>query len=174
MTRNEFSNLAKALKTFYPRDNMLPNMESMELWYRELQDISYKVAETALRQYVATNRFSPTIADIREQALKITDPTITNDYGDGWEQVLGAVRKYGYYNVDEALASMDEVTRKCVKRLGWKNICMSENPIADRANFRQIYEQEKVKRKELQQLPDKVKQAIDLIQGEEVKQIEAC
>ena len=51
MTRDEFINLTKAIKTFYPRDNMLPNMEAMELWYRELSDIPYTVAEAALRKY---------------------------------------------------------------------------------------------------------------------------
>lgn len=174
MTFEEWKKLVKGLKSVYTSERFLLDGDSVKIWYELLKDMDYKVLNLAIQKYMVTGKFPPTVAELREYAVGITDPTITNDYGDGWEQVLGAVRKYGYYNVDEALASMDEVTRKCVKRLGWKNICMSENPIADRANFRQIYEQEKLKRKELQQLPDKVKQAIDLIQGEEVKQIEAC
>ena len=84
---------------------------------------------------------------------------------------MKAVSKYGYYNTEEALASMDPVTRKCVKRLGWENICTSENQIADRANFRQIYEQERQRHREHLQLPEAVRDAIAVISNE-VKRIE--
>lgn len=47
---------------------------------------------------------------------------------------------------------MDAITRKCVKRLGFQNLCVSENITADRANFRMIYEQEQKAQKELRQL----------------------
>ena len=53
----------------------------------------------------------------------------------------------------EALESMTEETRICVKRIGWQNICMSNNVSADRANFRMIYEQEIDSKKFLAQLP---------------------
>lgn len=140
MTREEFINLTKALKTFYPRDNMLPNMEAMELWYRELSDIPYTVAEAALRKYVATNKFSPTIADIRELSA-----TVTNGdkplWSDGWEEVLRAIKMFGSYRETEALQSMTETTREAVKRMGFRNICLSENIMTERANFRTIFEQ---------------------------------
>lgn len=48
---------------------------------------------------------------------------------------------------------MDAITRECVKRLGWKDLCMSENQTADRANFRMIYEQVQRKKVEAAALP---------------------
>ena len=46
--KKEFGMFTAALKTYYPReDKLLPNQEAMELWYRQLQDIPYIVAETA-------------------------------------------------------------------------------------------------------------------------------
>lgn len=140
MNREEFKTFAKAMKTFYPREQLLPSLESMEMWYRELADIPYPVAEAALRKYVATNKFSPTIADIREMAA-----TVENGdkplWSDGWDQVLRAVRKYGSYRPVEAMESMDEITREAVRRLGYKELCMSENIMAERAQFRMIFEQ---------------------------------
>ena len=145
MTRDEFINLTKAIKTFYPRDNMLPNMEAMELWYRELSDIPYTVAEAALRKYVSTNKFSPTIADIREMAA-----TVSNGdkplWSDGWEQVLRNIKKYGMCTYDpdkliKCMNSFDPLTRKVVERLGWRELCKSKDSMADRANFRMIFEQ---------------------------------
>ena len=38
------------------------------------------------------------------------------------------------------MESFDEVTREVVKRLGFQNICLSENIVADRARFAEIYQ----------------------------------
>ena len=38
------------------------------------------------------------------------------------------------------MESFDEITREVVKRLGFQNICLSENVVADRARFAEIYQ----------------------------------
>lgn len=152
MNKKEFSTLAMALRTYYPKEQLLPNQQAMELWYRELQDIPYNVAEAGLRKWVATNKWSPTIADFREFSAVIQSGDIP-DWGEGWEQVLTAIRKFGSYRQQEAMESMDEITRTCVERLGFKNICMSENITHDRANFRMIYEQLADRKKKEKQIP---------------------
>lgn len=139
MTEQEFAKLAMAIKTFFPRENILPNSQALELWYRELQDIPAKVAEAALRKWVATNKWSPSIAELRETAAEVQNGEIP-DWGEGWEQVLLAIRRFGSYREREALDSLDPMTRTCVQRLGFRNICMSENISTDRANFRMMYE----------------------------------
>lgn len=62
------------------------------------------------------------------------------DWGEGWNKAMAAIRKYGSYNEAEALDSLPPLTRETVRRLGYKSLCWSENQIADRANFRQVYE----------------------------------
>ncbi len=171
MTKQEFALLASAIRTFYPRENILPNQQAMELWYRELQDIPYQVAETGLRQWVSTNKWSPSIADIREMASTIQNGSIP-DWGEGWEQVLKAIRYYGSYREAEALETLDEITLACVKRLGFKNICMSENINQDRANFRMIYEQLEERKKKEQQLSPPLVDMIKTIQQKGLLAIE--
>lgn len=139
MNKEEFSKWAMALKTYYPRENLLPNSQAIALWFQELQDIPFQVAEAALRKWVQTNKWSPSIAEIREQAASVALPEIP-DWGEAWEQTIRAIRKYGHYRQQEALESLDPLTRKTVERLGFRNLCASENPTADRANFRTIYE----------------------------------
>lgn len=151
MNKQEFSLYAMAIRTYYPKENILPNTQAMELWYRELQDIPYNVAEASLRQWVSTNKWSPSIADIREAAATM-QTGVTPDWGDGWEKVLAAIRKYGSYRIEEAMQSFDPITRKCVERLGFKNICMSENISSDRANFRMLYEQMQERKKKESQI----------------------
>ena len=166
MTREEFINLTKALKTFYPRDNMLPNMEAMELWYRELSDIPYTVAEAALRKYVSTNKFSPTIADIREMAVTVSAGEKPL-WSDGWDQTLKAIRKYGSYNPAAAMESLDDITRQTVQRLGYMELCRSENIMADRANFRMIFEQIADRKHKTQQLPVQLINLIETVREKE-------
>ena len=38
------------------------------------------------------------------------------------------------------MESFDEIIREVVKRLGFQNICLSENIVADRARFAEIYQ----------------------------------
>ena len=159
MTKQEFAIFTSALKTYYPRENLLPNQAAMELWYRQLQDIPYNIAEAALNQWVATNKWSPSIAEIRETAGVIKNGEIP-DWGEGWAQVQLAIRRYGMYQVPEAMESLDPITRQCVERIGFRNICISENISQDRANFRMLYEQIAERQKKQEQLPPQLKQLI--------------
>lgn len=139
MEKREFGLFASAIRTYYPREQILPNKEAMELWFRELQDIPFPVAEAALRKWVSTNKWSPSIADIRELSANVQNGDIP-DWGEGWEEVLQAIKRHGMYNVQGAMDSFSPLTRKTVERLGFRNICISENPMAERSNFRQCYE----------------------------------
>lgn len=159
MNKTEFGKFAMALKTYFPRETLLPNEQAMELWYHQLNDIPYDVAEAGLNKWVATNKWSPTIADIREMALDLQVGEAPN-WGEGWEQVQRAIRRYGSYDQQKALDSMDEITRQAVRNIGWNNLCFSENVAADRANFRMIYEQLAERKRKEAQMPDSLRQLI--------------
>ncbi len=134
----------------------------MELWFTQLQDIPYNVATATLNKWVAVEKWSPSIADIRRLATEIVNGS-PEDWGKGWEQVEKAIRFYGSYREAEALDSLDEITRATVKRLGFKNICTSENPQTDRANFRMIYEELAERKGKDAQIPEIVKNIITQI-----------
>lgn len=140
MQLNEFKVLVKGMKAVYPQSWFLPDADSVKIWFQLLKDLDYQVANVAVQKYILTNKKEPTIADIREYASTVTVGALP-EWSDGWEQVLRAIRKYGMYNEAAALDSLDDITRTCTERLGFRNICMSENIATDRANFRMIYEQ---------------------------------
>ena len=163
MEREEFKILAKGMKAVYTQPSFLPDADAFNVWFSLLQDIDYRVAQAAVQKYMLTNKFPPTIADIREQATTISvgeKPL----WSDGWEEVIMAIRKFGSYREEEALESMTETTRRAVKRLGFNNICMSENIMADRANFRMIYEQIAEREHTAKQIPVKLTSLIESIQ----------
>ncbi len=172
MTRKEFMNWANALKTYYPREQLLPNEAALELWYQALKDIPMQVAEAALRKWVATNKWSPTIAEIREMCVDVKRGDAP-DWSDAWEQVQLAIKRFGSYRPAEAMASLDPITREAVRRIGFYNLCVSENPISDRKQFRDTFEI-MAKREQMRlQLPIELQGDIKRIQAEVKLMIES-
>ena len=160
MSFDDFKVLVKGMKSIWPSERFLPDGDSIKVWYQLLKDLPYDLANAAIQRYAQTNKFPPSIAEIREQAALLMDRNLVNDWATGWNQVMRAIGAYGQWSEERALKSMDEITRACVKRLGWKELCMSENPVADRANFRMIYEQIQQQKKEAAALPAGLKQNI--------------
>lgn len=172
MTKQEFAVFVSMMRTYYGRENLLPNNQAMELWFRQLEDIPYGVAEAGLNKWVATNRWSPSIADIRAMAADVKGGEAP-DWSEAWEKVLKIVGRYGLSRQIEAMEAMDDLTRQAVRRVGWYDICMSENIGVERANFRDIYNNLAERQKKEAVLPPKVSQMIakvrenlKLLQGE--------
>ena len=150
MTKEEFGKVISVLRSAYPSVQSFTAKESLDVWYMLLGDLDYQAASSATLKYIANNKFPPTIADIRQLATEATAGEIP-DWGNGWSQVEYAFSHYGQYQSAEAMESFDDITRAVVERLGFINLCVSENKEVDRANFRMIYEQlAKRKQTELQ------------------------
>jgi len=172
MNSDEFFKFTAALKTYYPREGLLPNDEALGLWFQELKDIPYMLAETSLRKWVNTNKWSPTIADIREAAMENAVGEKA-DYGEAWQEVMKSVQRWGMYREEEALEKMDPMTRQVVQWLGFRSICTSENITADRANFRMIFEELAQREKSASQIPKSLKNLIqDTQDRNKIKEIE--
>lgn len=140
MTRKEFAIFASALKALYPNnDKLLPNDAARNLWYEMLGDIPFPVADAGLRKWAATEKWPPTIAEIRGFCVSAVAGEFP-DWGSAWRETTDAIGRYGYQGEDAAMAALSPMTREAVKRLGWRQLCMSENQEADRANFRMVYE----------------------------------
>ena len=163
MTKDEFRVLAKGLKAVYTQPNFLPDAEAIQIWYELLKDLDYATANIAIQKHMVSSKYPPTIADIREQATEVSYGQAPL-WSDGWEQVLRAMRLYGSYRLQEALDSMDDLTRKAVERLGFKELCMSENIAVDRANFRMVFEQLANREYETKKLPLALQNSIEDIQ----------
>lgn len=139
MNKKEFAIFAMALKTYFPRDNLLPTEEAMELWYRELQDIPADVATAMLRKWVDTQKWPPTIAEVRAMCAELTAGKVL-EWSDAWQEVQKAIGKFGYIDEEGALDSMSPLTVAAVEKIGWRAICLSENPDTIRAQFRQVFQ----------------------------------
>ena len=167
MTHKETAVFMGILKEAYPRfyadKNESELRMSIKFWEEFLSDVTLDVAIPALKRYIATNKWVPTVADIREAIAEISYPPLP-DASEAWFEVTQAIGRYGYNNHEEAYKSMSELTLIAVKRMGWRKLCMSENDIADRSNFNKIYES-LTKRIETERLiPASIQQSVLAIQ----------
>lgn len=100
MTPQEWAKLAMAIKATYKTSGILEDKASIEVWYSLLSDLDYQICSRALMQWMQTEHFPPTIADIRAGASRIVNGEALND-GEAWAMVAKAISRSGYYAQEE-------------------------------------------------------------------------
>lgn len=160
MTEQQFAMIGDAIKTLYPAHKILPNQHAMDLWYSMLKDLDYEAVTIALQKYASQNTFPPTVADLRGGCAEVQNGEYKS-WEEGWQEVTEAIKKYGYMREGEALHSLSAMTRKIVMRMDYQYLCSSENVMADRANFRDIYNNMVSKQKQREQLSPSVRGLLD-------------
>ena len=163
MTKEEFKVLVKGMKAVYAQPTFIPDQDAFNMWYALLGDLQYEVCMLAIKKFMLTNKFPPTVAEIRELAANVQngDPLT---WGESWERALGAVRRFGSYGKLEALESLDPLTRKCVESIGYMELCMSENIMVERAHFQKVFEVFQKREQTSKQMPLQLQQAIQRVQ----------
>ena len=106
------------------------------LWEAMLADLDAAATRGAAMRLIATAKFFPTIAEVRESVLAVTVGE-TRPGGDAWGDVLRSVGRFGAYR---SPTFADPIVAEAVAALGWQEICLSENQVADRARFVDLYD----------------------------------
>lgn len=166
MDKKQTATLLTFLRSSYPNHaEALAKPETAEIWHRALADIDYEVAQLAITKWVMTEKWPPTIADIREASVGVVNKEI-KDWSEAWADVNREVRLRGPYREDEAMANLDEITRETVKRIGFQTLCETEYDEKDimRAHFRDIYGQIADRHKADAQMPIALKERINAMQ----------
>lgn len=146
-----------------------PNMKEVDeatvaLWYECLKDVDVKPALVAVKKHILESIYPPSIADIRKQITEITMPKEQKiDGATAWGEVVSAIKNYGIYREEEALASMSPLTQRVVKYMSWQEICLSDNPGVVRGQFLKMYETIAEQEKRDMLLPDSFKQEMKQI-----------
>lgn len=145
-----------------------------KVWSDMLGDIDLTLVEMAVKKYTATNKWPPSIAEIRESALKIVQPEQEYTAAEAWGEVVKAVGAYGFNRADEALASLSPTTRKVAECVGFRTICMAEEDEVGvvRGQFLKMYSQIAERQKQDALLPVGLKDAIHaLAEAKSVKRL---
>ena len=162
MNVDEFVKLADAIKTYFPRDNILPTNESMELWFDMLQDLDYQQASVGLKIYIATNKFPPAISDIRAYAMRVKELQELNEM-EAWSLVKKAIRNGGYNSVEE-YEKLPPLVQKAVGLPSQlREWALDENysEAVVMSSFQKAYRFELQKKQEIQKLPQQLQSFIE-------------
>ena len=159
MEFGEFKLIVKGLKAVYSKDNFLASDEAIKIWYTMLKDIPYERLNIATQKYILTNKFPPSIAELREMAVNVEQgDEITWD--ESFDEARRMIRKYGYPRQKEALEEMRPITRQVVERMGYMDMCMCEDIEVERGQYRMAFENQAKRNKEYNQLPERLKEQI--------------
>lgn len=177
MERAETIKLFAIFKTAYPKffvsQDKSEALLQIELWTELFSDIPYLVVETAVKRLILESPYPPAISDVRKLAVEIMqDPSDKNDVATAWGEVMRAIKYYGYYRLQEALASMSPITAKVVVLMGWEEICTTEEIGVTRGQFMKMYDAYKRRENQEALLPDELKQTIrQIADGKNLKLI---
>lgn len=108
MTKQEFAKLVKGMRAVYGK--MFDDEQAFLVWYSLLSDLDYSRAQSALQQYMMTNHFPPTPADIRKYAMPEQSETGPLE---AWAMVRRAVSNSSYH-AEQEFSKLPAAVQKAV------------------------------------------------------------
>lgn len=116
--------------------------DRLQFYVMMLSDIPPQILEVAVKKLIMTNKFLPSIAEIRETAYGIkgtVSGTAAPDESEAWGEVVKAIQSVGYYG--KPTFSHEAITA-AVNNIGWQDICTTPNEGTNtlRSQFRRAYQ----------------------------------
>jgi len=135
MSEDAVYKVLKMLGAAYGKDNIEP--ETAELYVRLLSDIDDRTLEQSCLEHISKSQWFPKISELRKSAacMRLSIRNVPSSY-QAWQEVNDGIVRYGHSN--EPQWSHPLVTQT-VGSLGYYNLCMSTNQVADRARFLEAY-----------------------------------
>ena len=133
MSKPTLDLLMKKLVAAFPNSQATP--QTVVVYAEMLQDIPIVELEIVVNQVLAESKFLPAIAELREMHRKLGNINKIT-WADAWELVQKEIRRVGSYQLPKF---DDELTARVVKAIGWRDLCISEEPGIMRAQFRDMY-----------------------------------
>ena len=129
-------NLMLVNYSYFQREKAPEDLAALlDIWKQLLADVDAELLRAAALQHIASCKFFPTVADLREIAHGLTHVgEITAD--EAWGEVTRAFHHPGYYGFP---TFSNPTITSIVKDMDWQKLCMSECPEADRARFIDAY-----------------------------------
>lgn len=167
MNRVEVTELFTLISSAYPKDQTFAALSTATasmtkqatlMWYEMLKDIPFAALQAALARHASTSPFPPSIAELR---TALVPEGISADAA--WGMVRKAISQHGFYQGKEAKESLPPEVWNIVERMGWREMCFSENPDVIRGQFVKLYELQRKREQEHAALPSELAQRLGQI-----------
>lgn len=136
MKTSETTALIARLKAAYPRQPI--DRQTVAIYVEFLRDLEFSEAAAAVGELIASSRFFPTIAEIRELVAR-------NAVGDksapeAWGEVVAEIRRVGAYGAPQF--ADPRVSTAVANVGGWRHVCLADEDQQGtlRAQFRAAYD----------------------------------
>lgn len=164
MEREEFKTLVKGMKAVYAQPTFIPDQDAFNVWYELLKDLPYTQANIAIQKYMLTEKFPPTIADIRTKANDIVAKVEESmSELEAWSLVSKAISNSGYHAEEE----FDKLPEVCQRAIGnpsnlkeWAMMESDKVATVEQSHFIRNYRVAVQRMQEDAKIPNHVKAAI--------------
>lgn len=167
MNRKETIATFAMISALFPRDDKFANAtkEMISAWNEMLADIPFDTVKAAIKAAVATSPFPPSISEIRNYAVKISENSLRSPE-EAWKIATEAIRDYNMRTVPiegfnsksyefvkfgepvkvqpsgleyEAKRHVPPEVWEVMELMGYADMCRSENPDVLRGQFMKIW-----------------------------------
>lgn len=165
MNRTETLGVMALVSTYWPHWRIPADIDEAEafvrVWERMVGDLESDTVIAAVDSLaVEGERFAPGPGVVRNKAVSLTAgaPAPTED--EAWMELKEQISRVGslsrYEVVDRAASFSHPAVEAVVNALGWRELCESENEVADRAHFTRLYRERLTATKNRDALPASV------------------
>lgn len=129
MNKSETTKLLAYIAVAYPNGKVEPNEPTVNLWAQFTADLPYNAAKLAVDSMIATLKFPPSIADIREAVARAQSEARGDlSAGEAWGRVRRAVSRFGYYQPAKARDCLGSALWAAIDQIGgWAYLCTTED-----------------------------------------------
>lgn len=157
MTKADAARLVTIVATAYPNFDKFKDdqavIDTTELWAMMFESDPGAVVGMALRKHIATSKWPPSVAELRELMLEIQHPELISP-DKAWLAVSDLLYTQGEHNHGDLHSQLPPLVARAVESIGWGNLwemhrsyCRGGKPGMDRVAFMQqytpMYEREK-------------------------------
>jgi Loader and inhibitor of phage G40P len=137
MRKSEVAEIVMMLFASYPAAKTVD--KTSEVYELMLADLDYAVTRKAVTRLIATSKWLPTIAEIREACAALSYGPMRLG-GEAWQDAMTEVRRTGRYGAPKFT---DPLVAETIRMWGsWQGFCNSpEDDPGGRARFIELYEQ---------------------------------
>jgi hypothetical protein len=134
-TETEFKAVMEFLSKVYGEEIDVGRLYAYDLM---LAHFPGDVLAAAAQLHASRNDFFPKPAQLMRAAVEIMGDTRgAPDPYAAWEMLQAEIRRVGYLGTPQF---EPPALVEAVKRLGWRQLCLSDNPISERARFLDCYQ----------------------------------
>ena len=173
MTKADAARLVAIVVTAYPNFDKFKDAKAIEatvnLWAMMFEQDESGIVALAVKKHIATNKWPPSVAEVREIMLEIQHPELIEP-DKAWLAVSDLMYSAGQFNHGDLSRQLPPLVARAVESIGWTSLWemhrsayIGGKPGMDRVAFMQqytpMYEREKSRSMTPAQLTEKIDNA---------------